>query len=529
MPFPSLVLGQDSPSYIMDGLVSSKIDARLLSGFALLGLGWVAFKGLKHTTLKGTQFAYPPGPPREILIGSLRSFPKDHFFRQFCQWAETYGEIVYAPLPGMNIIILNSYEIAQEVLSRRPSSTAGRQVGYLLATLMNWGWSIGGSQPGPSHSNQRRMLRRSIGSQHILSFSGMIETEMAKLATVLRTFSGSPVDTIQGAIGRMVSKATYGEKIWDEMGDDLSKWNLKAVDLTNEVLFNFWLVDILSILRFVPSWFPGTRFQEIAHESRELVGKIRYKAYGRAQELFTAGTLGHCIANDLLTEFGPSDDARDAMAILYTIASDTTTAATVAFLHTMFLFPHVSERIFEEIQAVTSGERLPQVADRSQFPFAEAAWKETLRWSPFIPLGIPHVNSDDEIVHGYLIPKGSIIHQNFGLMLSDPKVWGDPEVFRPERFLEAEAAQRPNPLTTLFGYGMRTCPGMHLADKVVFHLVITVISLLKIVPLEGCSVPDPNTIEYTDAGVRYPIGFECRFVPRNEKAEHLLSSVALSV
>jgi cytochrome P450 len=40
-------------------------------------------------------------------------------------------------------------------------------------------------------------------------------------------------------------------------------------------------------------------------------------------------------------------------------------------------------------------------------------------------------------------------------MLTDPKVWGDPEVFRPERFLEDEAMTRPNPLVLVFGYGMR--------------------------------------------------------------------------
>jgi hypothetical protein len=40
-------------------------------------------------------------------------------------------------------------------------------------------------------------------------------------------------------------------------------------------------------------------------------------------------------------------------------------------------------------------------------------------------------------------------------MLNDPNVWGDPDVFRPERFLEADASQRPNPLVLLFGYGSR--------------------------------------------------------------------------
>jgi cytochrome P450 len=41
------------------------------------------------------------------------------------------------------------------------------------------------------------------------------------------------------------------------------------------------------------------------------------------------------------------------------------------------------------------------------------------------------------------------------MILMDPAVWEEPETFRPERFLEPEASQRPNPLTTQFGWGIR--------------------------------------------------------------------------
>jgi hypothetical protein len=30
-----------------------------------------------------------------------------------------------------------------------------------------------------------------------------------------------------------------------------------------------------------------------------------------------SGEIGHCLATDLLDEFGPNDDVRDALAILY--------------------------------------------------------------------------------------------------------------------------------------------------------------------------------------------------------------------
>lgn len=59
----------------------------------------------------------------------------------------------------------------------------------------------------------------------------------------------------------------------------------------------------------------------------------------------------------------------------------------MAFLHTMFLFPKVAETVYEEIERVTNGERMPTVTDRPNFPFTEAAWKEAWRWRPFFPLG----------------------------------------------------------------------------------------------------------------------------------------------
>jgi hypothetical protein len=45
------------------------------------------------------------------------------------------GEIVYAPLPGLKVLVINTHEAAQELLSKRPNSTAGRFIPYLVAKL----------------------------------------------------------------------------------------------------------------------------------------------------------------------------------------------------------------------------------------------------------------------------------------------------------------------------------------------------------------------------------------------------------
>ncbi|PVF93585.1 cytochrome P450 [Serendipita vermifera] len=510
----------------------SFIESPAKSGIVALiavGLGYLVLKALQ-TVVSGRAgiYSYPPGPPRDFLIGTLRSFPKGSFAEHFCDWARTYGDIVYAPIPGMSIVILNSHDIAQELLAKRPSLTAGRRVGYLMLELMGWKWSVGFQQPGPRHSNQRKMLRRAIGRQRAESHGVYIESEVATLLTLLESFQGDPNDMMQACIGRIVSRITYGDQIWKDMGGELSRWNIEAQELANEAFNAFWLVDMINFLRFIPDWVPGLRFKQITREARPITDNICHAAYQRGLKLRVGPLVIFFILNDLLDEFGDCEDVQDTAAILYTVSVDTTGSGTILFLYTLFLFPKVAERIFEEIQSVTQGLRLPHVRDQARLPYTEAVWKEVVRWRPPMPLGIPHVNIQDEIIRGHVIPKGTIIHQNNQMMFSDPAVWGDPEVFRPERFLEPEASQRPNPVMTQFGWGIRICPGMYLAERIVLHMIAAIISVYKLEPLEGHVVPDPHSAQYTAIAVQRPADFRCRFTVRNEKAQGLLNGILLA-
>ena len=89
-----------------------------------------------------------------------------------------------------------------------------------------------------------------------------------------------------------------------------------------------------------------------------------------------------------------------------------TSASIMAFIHALYLFPEVSKKVYEEILAVTEGTRMPIIADRLKIPYTEAVWKEAFRWEAFLPMGIPHVNSRDEIVNGWIVKAGSQIIPN---------------------------------------------------------------------------------------------------------------------
>ena len=78
----------------------------------------------------------------------------------------------------------------------------------------------------------------------------------------------------------------------------------------------------------------------------------------------------------------------------------------------MTLFPDIQRQAQEEIDRVIGTDRLPTMEDRARLPFVNAVLKESLRWHPVAPMGIPHMSSEDDFYEGYFIPKGSLIMPN---------------------------------------------------------------------------------------------------------------------
>ena len=78
----------------------------------------------------------------------------------------------------------------------------------------------------------------------------------------------------------------------------------------------------------------------------------------------------------------------------------------------MTLYPETQRKAQEELDLIIGRERLPDFSDTGRLPYLEAVYKETLRFIPNAPLGVPHSTSKDDVYNGMRIPEGAIILPN---------------------------------------------------------------------------------------------------------------------
>lgn len=116
---------------------------------------------------------------------------------------------------------------------------------------------------------------------------------------------------------------------------------------------------------------------------------------------------------------------------MYLAGSDTTVSSLMTFFVIMALFPDVQKKAQEELDRVIGNDRLPLSSDKANLPYIEAMVKETHRWHPVAPMGLPHCSMEEESINGYRIPKGSFVMTNIWYvshLLPRANLFAEPDV-----------------------------------------------------------------------------------------------------
>ncbi|KAG8228076.1 hypothetical protein J437_LFUL009048 [Ladona fulva] len=187
-------------------------------------------------------------------------------------------------------------------------------------------------------------------------------------------------------------------------------------------------------------------------------------------------------------------------------AGTETTSYTLAF-GVLFLLHHpdVQAKIHEELDRVIGRDRFPTLDDKPNLPYLNAVIYEIRRCCNIVPMTVPHRCVRDTEFRGYTIPKEASIIFNLWSLYMDRDYWGDPHVFRPERFLVPDESggwklkDEPSWLLT-FGLGQRRCLGEPLARASLYVFFSVISHGLRFKNPPGCPLPSTEGVQGFVAG-----------------------------
>ncbi|XP_016139763.1 vitamin D 25-hydroxylase-like [Sinocyclocheilus grahami] len=129
--------------------------------------------------------------------------------------------------------------------------------------------------------------------------------------------------------------------------------------------------------------------------------------------------------------------------------------------------------------------RPPALEDKQRMPYVEAVLHEVLRLCNVVPLGIFRATSQDAVVRGYTIPKGTMVITNLYSVHFDEKYWSNPSIFSPERFLGCNGKFVRHEAFLPFSIGKRHCLGEQLARLEMFLFFTTLLQRFHLQFPEG--------------------------------------------
>ncbi|KAJ7650768.1 cytochrome P450 [Roridomyces roridus] len=498
--------------------------------FGLLFAAGVAFYFRRRI---GALSSLPPGPKKLPLVGNLFNLPSHSEWEIYAEWSkECNSDIIHLDAAGQSIVVLCSFEAAEDLLDKRSAIYSDRaRLTMFNDLVLKDDFVFGFEKYGDKWRKQRRLFYQEFSPNAVHRYH---HEELKAARTLLQRLLDAPHDFekhLQHVTGALLLSVTYGIDVQASNDPYLQTAQMAVRAMSDAAMPGRYLVDLIPSLKYIPNWFPGVGFKRQAAEGNRLVKEMRDAPFAHTKEAAIQGTARSCFVTESMRDDTIEElDIKQAANAAYAGGTDTTTAMLIAFVRTMLEHPEVQKHAQKEIDSVVAPGQLPTLADENALPYVTAVIKETMRWWPIAPIGVPHFVATDDIYRSYHIPGGSIVIANLWAMLHNESDYPDPHLFNPERFiLDGQINSNiKDPLSIVFGFGRRVCPGRHMAWDTLW---IMMASVLAAVDMTKALDEDGRPIE-PQSGLRSqlvcaPVPFECSITPRSKYIEEMLRSMSI--
>ena len=440
----------------------------------------------RRISLKKHPWKFPPGPRGIPIMGNLRQMMKARRDgAQLSSWVilvshelehllilnklsslSTFGEMTTLQMGSRTWVLLNSGRVVQEIIAKRGHMTSERPYFPIASGLVSRGQRTVLRQTAKWTEGRRVMHSLLNNSTALKSYGEWIELESVQLlAGYLRRpqqwyshhyrYSNSVIHRI--VLGQRLLKST------PEL-DHFQRVGVQFIASINSSLIDFFprLASLPEVLQF---W----------RERWISVGQFHYDVFSSwwkpVKEAIANGTAPASFVRDTLlhqdTKFRGTDE--EAMYLAMSVigaGSDNPRLTMNTFVMAVLCHPDVFQKTREEADRICgiAAERLPNLDDQSNMPYACAVLKEVLRWRPVMPLIPQHRLTEDLEFESFRFPKGTDFVINYAAVSQD---FEEPDEFKPERWLDGQEQNISHGIWQ-FGGGRRVCVGYKIAQQELF-------------------------------------------------------------
>lgn len=218
-----------------------------------------------------------------------------------------------------------------------------------------------------------------------------------------------------------------------------------------------------SISQMLPDWVP-TPYRRKLRRHQATLDRVFDTVIARQRSRLGRGGRADTLIAALLTgqdgETLTEEQIRAELKTVFLAGHETTACALTWTLIEVYKSAEVERRLLAEVTGEL-GDRTPAPQDLERMPYLTAVVSESLRLHPPI-WSFPRDTMVPVRIDGYDIPAGSTVLVCPYAAHRDPRAWGDPDHFDPDRFLSPPQTL-PRMQYIPFGAGPRKCIGMDLA------------------------------------------------------------------
>ncbi|XP_065257747.1 cytochrome P450 1B1 [Emys orbicularis] len=422
----------------------------------------------------------PPGPFPWPLIGNAAQLGSAPHLT-FARLARTYGDVFQLRLGSRPVVVLNGERAIRGALIRQGAAFAGRPR-FPSFQLVSGGRSLafGGYselwklQRRLAHSTVRAFSTGSPAPRRLLE-QHLLGEARALVALLVRGSAGGafldPGRSLVVAVANVMSALCFGRRYSHSDAEFLRL--VGRNEQFGRTVGAGSLVDALPWLQRFPNPVRAA-YRAFRQLNRDFYSFVRGKF------LQHRGSLRPGAApRDMLDAFIRLQQAQPRLPLehvpatvtdIFGASQDTLSTALQWLIIFLIRYPKVQVKMQEEVDRIVGRDRLPCAEDQPHLPYVMAFLYESMRFSSFVPVTIPHATTVDTSIMGYFIPKDTVIFINQWSVNHDPEKWSNPEDFEPTRFLDENGFINKD-LTSnvmIFSLGKRRCIGEELSKMQLF-------------------------------------------------------------